>query len=130
MLSDLVDNIEDYLKSNTEEKSNEYTVYPKMNSSERKATQNINNYIGTFCPQGHYYLKKNGMIEIQKDTVPITSSTNLNKNLSNFNTEINIETFSNVSNDINFKKEQIVIIALFIVILLHRLIFKMKQNFK
>jgi hypothetical protein len=86
MLSNLVDNVEDYLKNNTEEKSNEYTRYPTMSSNNKKANENINNFIGTFCPQGHYYVKKNGMIDIQPNKIPITSTSHLKNNLSNFNT--------------------------------------------
>ena len=43
MLSNLIDDVENYLKSNTEEKSNEYTKYPSISTNERKAIENINN---------------------------------------------------------------------------------------
>lgn len=128
MLSNLIDDVEDYLKSNTEEKSNEYTQYPPMNSNERKATENINNFIGTFCPQGHYYVKKNGMIDIQPSTVPITSTSHVSSNLSNFNTGTNIENFSNLVENVenSYEKEQIFIVLLFICIIIFLILKKLK----
>jgi hypothetical protein len=128
MLSNLIDDVEDYLKSNTEEKSNEYTEYPSMSSSKREATENINNFIGTFCPQGHYYVKKNGMIDIQPSTVPITSTSRITSNLSNFNTETNIENFGNFIENIKncYDKEQIFIVLLFICIIVILILKKLK----
>lgn len=128
MLSNLIDDVEDYLKSNTEEKSNEYTQYPSMSSNEREATENINNFIGTFCPQGHYYVKKNGMIDIQPSTVPITSTSHVSNNLSNFNTSTNIENFSNLVENVEnrYEKEQILIVLLFICIIVILILKKLK----
>ena len=128
MLSNLVNDVEDYIKSNTEEKNNEYTEYPPMNSYEREATENINNFIGTFCPQGHYYVKKNGMIDIQPSTVPITSTSHVSSNLSNFNTGTNIENFSNLVENVKngYEKEQIFIVLLFICIIIILIVKKLK----
>lgn len=134
MLSNIISNVEDYLSTNTERKTNEYTTYPTLTSSQQTATNNINNFIGTFCPQGHYYLEKTGMISIQPSTVPVTSSSNVRASISNYNTEnSSLETFVNVEdredNELinkknkqkyknNFFREQIFILILFIIILL------------
>lgn len=131
MLSNIISNVEDYLSTNTENKTNEYTTYPTLTSSQQTATNNINNFIGTFCPQGHYYLEKNGMISIQPSTVPVTSSSNVLTSVSNYNNETSsLETFVNgedrKNNKIankkkyknNFFREQIFILILFFIILL------------
>ena len=131
MLSNIISNVEDYLSTNTESKTNEYTTYPTLTSSQQTANNNINNFIGTFCPQGHYYLEKNGMISIQPSTVPVTSSSNVLSSVSNYNTEnSSLETFVNgedrkdteIANKQkyknNFFREQIFILILFIIILL------------
>lgn len=131
MLSNIISNVEDYLSTNTESKTNEYTTYPTLTSSQQTATNNINNFIGTFCPQGHYYLEKNGMISIQPSTVPVTSSSNVLTSVSNYNNETSsLETFVNgedkKNNKIankkkyknNFFREQIFILILFFIILL------------
>ena len=109
MLSNIISNVEDYLSTNTESKTNEYTTYPTLTSSQQTATNNINNFIGTFCPQGYYYLEKNGMISIQPSTVPVTSSSNVLSSVSNYNTEnSSLETFVNGEdrNDSEIKKKQ------------------------
>lgn len=131
MLSNIISNVEDYLSTNTESKTNEYTTYPILTSSQQTANNNINNFIGTFCPQGHYYLEKNGMISIQPSTVPVTSSSNVLASISNYNTEnSSLETFVNVEDrkDSEIKKkqkykniffrEQIFILILFLIVLL------------
>lgn len=131
MLSNIISNVEDYLSTNTESKTNEYTTYPTLTSSQQTANNNINNFIGTFCPQGHYYLEKNGMISIQPSTVPVTSSSNVLTSVSNYNTEnSSLETFVNgedrKDNEITnkqkynniFFREQIFILILFLIVLL------------
>lgn len=131
MLSNIISNVEDYLSTNTESKTNEYTTYPTLTSSQQTANNNINNFIGTFCPQGHYYLEKNGMISIQPSTVPVTSSSNVLTSVSNYNTEnSSLETFVNGEDrkDSEIKKkqkykniffrEQIFILILFLIVLL------------
>ena len=134
MLSNIVSNVEDYLSTNTESKTNEYTTYPTLTSSQQTATNNVNNFIGTFCPQGYYYLEKNGMISIQPSTVPITSSSNILSSISNYNTNTSsLETFVNgeerKDNEIInkqkkkkykniFFREQVFILILFLIILL------------
>lgn len=134
MLSNIISNVEDYLSTNTESKTNEYTTYPTLTSSQQTANNNINNFIGTFCPQGHYYLEKNGMISIQPSTVPVTSSSTVLTSISNYNTNTSsLETFVNgedrKENEIinkknkqkyknNFFREQIFILILFLIVLL------------
>jgi len=131
MLSNIISNVEDYLSTNTESKTNEYTTYPTLTSSQQTASNNINNFIGTFCPQGYYFLEKNGMISIQPSTVPVTSSSSVLTSVSNYNTEnSSLETFVNGENSKdneivnkqkyknNFFREQIFILILFFVVLL------------
>lgn len=140
MLSNIISNVEDYLSTNTESKTNEYTTYPTLTSSQQTATNNINNFIGTFCPQGHYYLEKDGMISIQPSTIPVTSSSNVLTSVSNYNTDTSsLETFVNGEdskvNDIVNKKiyknfffsEQIFILILLFILLL--ILFQKKYKF-
>lgn len=140
MLSNIISNVEDYLSTNTESKTNEYTNYPTLTSSQQAATNNINNFIGTFCPQGHYYLEKDGMISIQPSTLPVTSSSSVLTSVSNYNTDTSsLETFVNGEdrkvNDIVNKKiyknfffsEQIFILILLFILLL--ILFQKKYKF-
>ena len=140
MLSNIISNVEDYLSTKTESKTNEYTTYPTLTSTQQTATNNVNNFIGTFCPQGHYYLEKNGMISIQPSTVPVTSSSSVLTSVSNYNTEnSSLETFVNGEdskvNDIVNKKiyknfffsEQIFILILLFILLL--ILFQKKYKF-
>jgi len=140
MLSNIISNVEDYLSTNTESKTNEYTTYPTLTSSQQTATNNINNFIGTFCPQGHYYLEKDGMISIQPSTLPVTSSSSVLTSVSNYNTDTSsLETFVNGEdrkvNDIVNKKiyknfffsEQIFILILLFILLL--ILFQKKYKF-
>ena len=105
MLTNVVDNIENYFKSNTEAKEREYYDYPVMNNEEREKTENVNNFIGVFCPRGYYYQNNKGKIEIISDeNTIVTSSQQISDNLNNFisnkstRNSTSIETFSNLQN--------------------------------
>lgn len=108
MLTNVIDNVEDYFKSNTEAVNREYYDYPVMSKTEKKKTENINDFIGVFCPRGYYYQNNTGKIEIVSDETPIVSSSqqmsdNLNNFISNSSTgnSTSIETFSNINNKNN-----------------------------
>jgi hypothetical protein len=108
MLTNITDNVENYFKSNTESVNREYYDYPKMNNTDKEKTENINNFIGVFCPRGYYYQNDKGKIEIVSDKKPIITSSqqisnNLNNYISNSSTgnSTSIETFSNYNNNNN-----------------------------
>ena len=85
MLSNVVDNIEDYFKTNTEAESRSYYTYPTLTDEEKAKVQSVNNFIGVFCPRGYYYQDSDGMIEIISDATPVVSSSQqMANNLSNF----------------------------------------------
>ena len=102
MLSNVVDNVEDYFKSTTEAESRNYYTYPTLTDGEKAKVQSVNNFIGVFCPRGYYYQDSDGMIEIISDATPVVSSTQqMANNLSNFisnnpsGSSDSIESFSN-----------------------------------
>lgn len=85
MLSNVVDNVEDYFKTNTEAESRSYYSYPTLTNEEKAKVQSVNNFIGVFCPRGYYYQDSDGMIEIISDATPVVSSSQqMANNLSNF----------------------------------------------
>ena len=85
MLSNVVDNVEDYFKTTTEAESRSYYTYPTLTDEEKAKVQSVNNFIGVFCPRGYYYQDSDGMIEIISDATPVVSSSQqMANNLSNF----------------------------------------------